>query len=156
ELPQRHQRVRHLVVDQPRRRTRGHPLHHRASRTTRRRVAQERVRVETFAAQRHEQRARLQRPRVRFQPAVRNVPRLGTGESQRGAHASIRPPALHAVTSPPLATSACTISRSSNGRFSVPTIWYVSCPLPASNTTSSAFASDSASAIARRRSASRT
>src|SRR5690606_37927409 len=119
-------------------------------------LAEELVRVEAFAPQRHEQRALAEFARVRAHGAVSDASRISTRERQRLTHRRVRPAALHAVTPPPLATSACTISRSSNGRFSVPTIWYVSCPLPASNTTPSAFASDSASAIARRRSASRT
>src|SRR2546428_56873 len=119
-------------------------------------VAKEHVAVQPMADDREERLAHLQGPRVDRHTADGNAEVAAHQRALGGPNQLLDAERRH---TPPYRArsdkSRRATSRSSNGSTSVPTIWYVSCPLPAMTTVSPGPAHPSAAAIAARRSASR-
>src|SRR5207244_10252892 len=111
------------------------------------------VRVEALASQGHEQLAAGEAACVGGHAGERQSG--GRGHAQRRRDLIARPGSLgprppDRLTAHHSAPSSRTIARSSNGCFTAPTIWEVSCPLPASRILWPGRASSTASAITTR------
>src|SRR5205823_8676803 len=118
--------------------------------------AEEGVAVQPMADDREERLAHLQGPRVDRHAADGNAEVAAHQRALGGSNQLLDAERRH---TPPYRArsdkSRRATSRSSNGSTSVPTIWYVSCPLPAMTSVSPGRAHASADAMAACRSARR-